>query len=148
MTEIRFYHLQRQRLEEVLPSLLEKARARGHTIVVRAGSDERVTALDGLLWTWRPDSFLAHGGPATGMAEDQPIWLTIHDERPNNADMLVLVDGAAADVTPYALTCELFDGMDDAAVAESRRRWTAYKAAGHALTYWQQGDKGWEKRAG
>ncbi len=149
MTEIRFYHLQRQRLEEVLPSLLEKASARGHRIVVQAGSDERVSALDALLWTYRPESFLAHGCMATGMAEEQPIWLTRHDERPNGADMLVLVDGAVADIAPYAMVCELFDGLDDEAVAESRRRWTAHKAAGHVITYWQQGERGgWEKRAG
>ena len=147
MTEIRFYHLQRQRLEDVLPALLDKARERGHRVVVQAGSADRVAALDALLWTWRPDNFLAHGSAAIGMAEEQPIWLTEHEECPNGADMLVLVDGAAADIARYALACELFDGLDEEAVAEARRRWTAYKAAGHAMTYWQQGDRGWEKRA-
>jgi DNA polymerase-3 subunit chi len=147
VTEVRFYHLQRQRLEDVLPALLEKARERGHRIVVQAGSDERVKALDALLWTWRPESFLPHGSAAIGMAEEQPIWLTMREERPNGADLLILVDGAAADVSPYALCCELFDGADDGAVAEARRRWTAYKAAGHGITYWQRGDRGWEKRA-
>jgi DNA polymerase-3 subunit chi len=148
VTEVRFYHLQRQRLEEVLPALLEKARERGHRIVVQAGSPERVKALDSLLWTWRPESFLPHGSLATGMAEDQPIWLTAVEECPNAADLLILVDGAAADIAPYTLCCELFDGLDDEAVAAARQRWTAYKSAGHALTYWQQSDRGgWEKRA-
>ena len=73
MTEIRFYHLQKQRLEDALPALLEKARERGHRIVVQAGSPERVKALDSLLWTYRPESFLPHGsGPAVN-APDQPI---------------------------------------------------------------------------
>jgi len=148
VTEIRFYHLQRQRLEEVLPALLEKARERGHRIVVLAGSAERVRALDALLWTYRPETFLAHGSQATGMAEDQPIWLTAVEECPNDGDLLVLVDGAEAEVSRYALCCELFDGLDDEAVAAARQRWTRYKAAGHAITYWQQGDRGgWEKRA-
>lgn len=147
MGEVRFYHLQRQRLEEVLPSLLEKARERGFHIVVQAGSPDRVAAINSLLWTYRPDSFLPHGSAATGMAEEQPIWLTPHDECPNGANMLVLVDGASADISRYEMVCEIFDGLDEAAVAEARRRWTGYKAAGHALTYWQQGDRGWEKRA-
>ncbi len=148
MTEIRFYHLQRQRLEEVLPSLLEKARERGHRIVVQAGSPERVKALDNLLWTFRPESFLAHGSLSTGMPEEQPIWLTAMEECPNGADLLILVDGATADVTRYVLCCELFDGLDDEAVAAARRRWTDYKSAGHTITYWQQADRGgWEKRA-
>ncbi len=49
MTEIRFYHLQKQRLEDALPGLLEKARERGHRIVVQAGSAERVKMLGGRL---------------------------------------------------------------------------------------------------
>jgi DNA polymerase-3 subunit chi len=33
-------------------------------------------------------------------------------------------------------------------VYAARDRWKAYKAAGHALTYWQQTDRGgWEKKA-
>ena len=149
MAEVRFYHLQRQRLEEALPALLEKARERGFRIVVQAGSPERVKALDALLWTYRPESFLAHasGMVALPTAKDQPIWLTADKENPNEADMLMLVDGAAADVAPYRLACEMFDGNDEAAVATARQRWTAYKAAGHAMTYWQQGERGWEKRA-
>jgi DNA polymerase-3 subunit chi len=146
MTEVRFYHLQRQRLDDVLPGLLEKARERGHRAVVQAGSVERVKALDTLLWTYRPESFLAHG--AAGAAEDQPIWLTAKEECPNGADLLILVDGAEADIAPYALCCEVFDGLDDEAVAAARRRWAVYKDAGHVLTYWQQGERGgWEKRA-
>ncbi len=148
MTEIRFYHLQRQRLEEALPALLEKARERGHRIVVQAGSAERIKSLDAVLWTYRPESFLAHGSAASGMAEDQPIWLTATEECPNDADLLILVDGAEAAVDRYALCCEMFDGMDEAAVAAARLRWTRHKAAGRTLTYWQQGERGgWEKRA-
>jgi len=147
LTEIRFYHLLRQPLDEALPALLEKARERGHRIVVQAGSEERVKALDGLLWTYKPETFLAHGSARSGAAEDQPIWLTCMEERPNSADVLILIDGAGADPTPYALCCELFDGSDDEAVAGARQRWTEYKAAGHAITYWQQGERGWEKRA-
>ena len=42
---------------------------------------------------------------------------------------------------------DLFDGADEAAVAAARRRWATAKAAGHALSYWQQGQRGWEKKA-
>jgi DNA polymerase III subunit chi len=149
LAEVRFYHLLRQRLEEALPSLLEKARERGFRIVVQAGSPERVKALEALLWTYRPETFLAHGSGMASLptAPDQPIWLTADEENPNTADMLMLVDGAIADVAPYTLACEMFDGNDEAAVAAARQRWVEYKAAGHAITYWQQGERGWEKRA-
>jgi DNA polymerase-3 subunit chi len=149
MTDIRFYHLQRQRLEDALPALLEKARERGHRIVVQAGSAERVKMLDALLWTYRPETFLAHAAGPASSAPEQPIWLTAEEECPNGADVLILVDGAAADPARYTLCCEMFDGLDEAAVGAARSRWAAYKAAGHTLTYWQQTDRGgWEKRAG
>ena len=48
----------------------------------------------------------------------------------------------------YKRCFELFDGRDDAAVADARERWKTYKAAGHAMAYWQQTDSGgWEKKA-
>ena len=52
MTEILFYHLQRQPLERVLPALLEKSLERGWRVVVQAASEERIEALDAHLWTY------------------------------------------------------------------------------------------------
>ena len=94
MTEINFYHLTRSSLEQALPELLDKTLARGWRAVVMAGSQERVEALTQHLWTYRADSFLPHGSKKDGRAEDQPIWLTTDDERPNKADVLFLTDGA------------------------------------------------------
>jgi len=41
----------------------------------------------------------------------------------------------------------LFDGRDEDAVTSARARWKALKDEGHDLTYWQQGERGWEKKA-
>ena len=76
MTEILFYHLQRQPIERVLPQLLEKSLERGWRVVVQAASDERIDALDAHLWTWRDDSFLAHGTDREAEAALQPVLLT------------------------------------------------------------------------
>ena len=40
--EALFYHLERQPLERVLPTLLERTLARGWTAVVQSGSEERL----------------------------------------------------------------------------------------------------------
>jgi DNA polymerase-3 subunit chi len=79
----------------------------------------------------------------------QPIWLTTEDvPAVNGARFLVLVDGAdSSHLAEYDRVLDLFDGQDPEAVAAARRRWSAAKAAGHALSYWQQGDRGWEKKA-
>ena len=41
----------------------------------------------------------------------------------------------------------MFDGRDDAAVQAARQRWSDYKANGFTVTYWQQAERGWEKKA-
>lgn len=147
MTEIRFYHLSRKTLEQALPELLEKVLERGLRAVVMAGSAERVEALTQHLWTYREGGFLPHGNARDGHAARQPIWLTEKDENPNNATVLMLVDGAASgNLAGFDLVCELFDEAQDGAVEAARARWQAYKNAGHTLTYWQQGERGWEKK--
>ena len=148
MAEIGFYHLRTTALERALPSILERALAAGHRIVVMAGSPERVDHLNDLLWTFNDASFLPHGSARDGFAKRQPIWLTAADENPNRASMLVLVDGASsARLGEYARCCDIFDGNDAAALAAARRRWAEAKSAGHQLVYWEQIEGKWEKRA-
>lgn len=148
MTDVNFYHLQRSTLESALPKLLEKILQAGKRAVVMARSEERVTALNALLWTYDPNAFLPHGSKADGHAPEQPVWLTAEDENPNAATVLVLTDGAAtAHLRDYERCLELFDGNDPDRVAEARQRWAGYRQEGHAVTYWQQGERGWEKKA-
>ena len=149
MTEIGFYHLTRLSLEQALPRLLERAMSVGHRAVVLAGSDERAEALNALLWTFAERSWLPHGGAREGFAEDQPIWLSAREENPNGADLLFMLDAVEPDfVGGFARAFDLFDGADEEAVAAARRRWAAWKAGGHALTYWRQNEAGgWEKQA-
>ncbi|GGG21719.1 DNA polymerase III subunit chi [Caldovatus sediminis] len=149
MTEIGFYHLTRTTLEQALPRLLGRVLAAGGRAVVLCGEEERLRALDAALWLSADPDWLPHGTRATGHAELQPIWLTTEDEpAPNGARFLFLVDGAeSARLGEYDRVLDLFDGTDGAAVAAARRRWAAAKAAGHALTYWQQGPGGWTKKA-
>ena len=148
MSEIGFYHLRTMPLERALPRLLERALAEGHRILVVAGSDERVRDLDALLWTYSDASFLPHGTARDGHAARQPVFLAAADESPNDATMLVLVDGVASRrLGAFKRVCDLFDGNDPASVEAARQRWRAAQADGHELTYWQQTDAGWEKRA-
>ena len=149
MTEVSFYHLLHTPLERALPKLIEKVLESGARAVIRTGSAERAEALNSVLWTYDQDSFVPHGTARDGNAEEQPVWITPEDENPNGADILVLTDGAvAADISGYRRCLEMFDGRDETAVTDARRRWTDYKAADHALTYWQQTERGgWEKTA-
>ncbi len=148
MTEIRFYHLSAKRLDQALPEIVSKAVERQFRVVVKAGSRERVEALDSALWTFDPGSFLPHGYVKDGTEKDQPVWLTENDENPNGATVLVLADGAVSDgIGAYKLCCEIFDGNDDQAVATARTRWKQYKDQGHTTVYYQQDDGGkWQQK--
>lgn len=148
MTEVSFYHLLHTPLDRALPKLIQKVLESGARAVIRTGSAERAEALSSVLWTFDQNSFLPHGTARDGNADRQPVWVTPDDENPNGADILVLTDGATAgEITAWRRCLEMFDGRDDAAVAEARRRWSDYKAADHVLTYWQQTERGgWEKQ--
>jgi len=151
MTDVLFYHLDRQPLDRVLPKLLQLTLERGWRAVVQAGSAERVEALDTLLWTFEDESFLPHGTAADGNEAEQPVFLAADDANPNRANVRFLVDraGPPTDAAAYERLVLLFDGNDPDALADARQHWKALKAAGHAVTYWQQNEQGrWVKKAG
>ena len=150
MAEVLFYHLQRQPLEAVLPTLLEKSLERGWRAAVQVVSDERLTALDDHLWTFTEESFLPHGTDREPHAADQPVALTAGTGNPNGASIRFLVEGAEipADAASYQRLVILFDGTDPHALALARDQWRAVKDAGHQATYWQQDVGGrWERKA-
>ena len=148
MSEIGFYHLTRTSADKALPQLLGRTLKGGHRAVVICGSPERVEALDSALWLENEPDWLPHGTAAMGEADLQPIWLTVLDEAPNGAKYLFLIDGAnSARLEAFERVFDLFEGNDELAVQDARARWKAAKAAGHTLAYWQQGARGWEKKA-
>jgi len=150
MTEILFYHLQGQRPENVLPTLLEKSLQRGWRVVVQGSSEERIEALDAHLWTYRDDGFLPHGTWREPEAAQQPVLLTLTESNPNAANVRFLIDGAPmpADPESYARIVLLFDGDDEEAVAAARGHWSDAKAKGFEATYWQPDAQGrWVKKA-
>ena len=147
MAEVGFYHLTRMSVAEALPPLLGRTLAAGQRAVVR-GEAARIAALDASLWLSVSPDWLPHGTASVGFGADQPIWLTSGDDVPNGARYLFVVDGVGAEFSAFERVFYVFDGNDEAAVAAARERWRVAKAEGHALTYWQQGERGWVKAAG
>ncbi len=148
MTEVGFYHLTSTELPRALAQLLGRILDSGARAVVLCGSEERVTALDTALWTMDRPDWLPHGAPHSGHADLQPVWLTTVDENPNGATFLVLLDGCvSAHMGAFTRVLDIFDGNDEPAVEAARQRWKDAKAAGYALAYWRQSDRGWEKAA-
>ncbi|MCF3641494.1 DNA polymerase III subunit chi [Rhizobium sp. TRM95111] len=149
MSEVLFYHLTESRLEDALPSLVDKSLERGWRVAVQTGTPERRDALDAHLWTFRDDSFLPHGTDEQAFAADQPVLLTASPGNPNGATIRFLVDGAEPpSLDGYERVIFLFDGHDQPELDAARAHWKRLKGEGHQLTYWQQTNEGrWVKKA-
>lgn len=148
MAELWFYHLERTDLERALPPLLEKCLQRGWRALVRGGSEDRLDAIDAVLWTYKDESFLPHAREGAN-AERQPVLLTTSGGNPNGAQALFLIDGAEpGDLSGFERVCLMFDGRDEAALVSARSRWKQAKEAGLTASYWRESAAGkWEKQA-
>ena len=148
MAEIGFYHLTRTALAEALARLLGRTLDAGQRALVLCPDAASLKALDAALWACPEPAWLPHGTPADGDADLQPVWLSTDPEPANGARFLFLVDGADTERRgEFERVFDLFDGNDDGRVTAARGRWRTAKDAGHALTYWKQGSRGWEKGA-
>jgi DNA polymerase-3 subunit chi len=153
LSEALFYHLERRRLDDVLPGLVERSLERGWRARVRAESAERAAALDALLWTYSEESFLPHAVAGEGISMQQPVLISVEDGNENSANVLFLVGGATVnDWSQSAATFErivlLFDGRDPQALSAAREAWKSAKAASLDVTYWKENSAGkWEKQA-
>ena len=149
MSEIRFYHLERQTVGEALPGLLEKALTKHPRILVQAGDKSALKPLSDRLWSYKQSAFLPHGLAQAEFEDEQPVLLTAkNDNNPNNATMCVILgESARDDMDAFDLTCIIFDGHDADELSHARGLWKSLKDGDHDMTYWQQGDRGWEKKA-
>ena len=144
MSEIGFYHLTRTGALEALPKLLGRTLSAGHRALVRCAD---VAAVDEALWASTDPAWLPHGTDGDPHPAWQPVFVSaIADAAPNGASYLFLLDGALP-LPGFDRIFDLFDGQNETAVQAARGRWSSAKAAGHALTYWQQAERGWVKKA-
>ena len=145
MTRVDFYHLQKSTLDQVLPKLCEKAYLAQNRIKIMLSTEERVEFINSLLWTYNEESFLPHGSKKDGFVKDQPIFISADNENENQADLLILADGATLevqDLSLYQRVLNIFDGNDAAALSKAREYWKDIKETGAELHYWQQNDQG------
>ncbi len=150
MTEIGFYHLTRTGCDQALPQLLARSRWRPDNAPwCCAAIQTGLRRWTKTLWQCDSPDWLPHGTATDGDPHLQPVWLTVDDTAPNGARFLFLINGArSARLGEFSRVFDLFDGNDETAVCVARDRWMEFKAAGHTLTYWQQGARGWERRKG
>lgn len=146
MAEIGFYHLTRSTLEQALPRLLARTLAAGQRALVLTPTEAERDALNDALW--QQPEWLPHGTSADGDADLQPIWLSTEPEALNGARFLFLTHDAATErLSEFDRVFDLFDGNSESSLHAARQRWKAAKDGGHAVTYWQQTERGWQQKA-
>ena len=148
MAEVRFYALQRRRLEAALAELVQEGFAAGLRVAVQAGDAELVASLDDRLWTFDDQSFLPHGLANTADSARQPLTLGEGGDNPNGAQWRIFVGGAdpapflAMESPGYERLMCLFDNTSNEAKAAARKAWTAAKALGVEVGFWREGEEG------
>ncbi len=147
--QVDFYHLTSP-LDRVLPRIAERVVQTGGRLLIVAEPEAQRVALDRLLWSYSPESFLPHaqaGGPEDAT---QPILIApeiTETEAPNAARNVAVVDGRWRDgILTFDRGFHLFD---DDAIQEARLAWKALADRdGVERRYWKQNDSGrWEQAA-
>ena len=147
--QVDFYHLTSP-LDRVLPRIAERVVATGGRLLIVAEPEEQRVALDRLLWSYTPESFLPHAQAGSNDDAAQPILIAddIPETAPANAARNVaIVDGRWRDLT---LSFDrAFHIFDDEAIREARLAWKALADRdGVERRYWKQNESGrWEQAA-
>ena len=149
MPEVRFYHLQRQSLEEALPKLVDKVHGAGLRAVIKTPNSEIMAQLDAALWSFSADSFIPHSSEGNAHEDMQPIFLTLGDTNPADATIQILVNAVSSEhMASFDRCLYMFDGRDETIVAAARTAWKEIKKLGWEMSYWQQRETGgWEQKA-
>lgn len=144
--KISFYELTATPLEKVLPRFLEKLYAQHLPAVIRASTEERVEMLSHLLWTYKPGSFLPHGTDVDGAREEQFFWLTTGVDKPQKAQILILIDGSQeSHFDPYTRSFYFFDGHIEKEKVHAHTYWRMLQGHSLSLNFWKQTSNGqWE----
>ena len=144
--QVDFYHLTSP-LDRVLPRIAERVVETGGRLLVVAEPEAQRIALDRLLWSYAPESFLPHAQAGGETDADQPILIAPAITPANAARNVAIVDGRWRD---DALTFDrAFHFFDDEAIREARLAWKALAERDDVeRRYWKQTESGrWEKAA-
>ena len=144
LLQIDFYHLRDADLATPLAMLAHKTVTSGHKLLILAQKDCHA-AISESLWSFRPDSFLAHAADKDQGHEHAQIWLT-SDVAANQIDarFLALTAGLEPpEVQKFDRVFNLFDGTSETTVSAARDSWKRWSGADDiTCRYFAQDDKG------
>ena len=147
--QIDFYQLRNADVETPLALLAHKIVATGQKLLVFAQKDSH-KAISERLWSFRPESFLAHAADEDAGQEHAQIWLT-SDVAVNqiSARFLALTAGLEPpEIQKFDRVFNLFEGTSETAISVARdswRRWSGIEDV--TCRYFAQDDWGrWSQK--
>lgn len=142
--DVSFYQLLKTPLEKALPRLVDKIYQSGYRVLIVCENQERVAALNTVLWTFFPGAFIPHGYEGDPM--QQPVWLTTELKNENNANLVIITNGIYVDAAHFEKCLDIFDGNDEISLTKARSRYASYKEENFKMAFWRQNEAGsWEK---
>ena len=138
--EVAFYHLLTMPVEKALPKLVEKIYSSGLRALIVCDNQERMVSLNSVLWTFSQSAFIPHN--FEGDPKRHAVWLSLASENVNQADVVVILNGAMIPEGRFSRVMDMFDGNDEISVAKARERYKSYREGGYKLAYWKQNEKG------
>ncbi len=149
VSEVYFYHLTRQRVDQALRPLLSKCLANGWRVVIRGREAAEMQQLDDALWQGPAEEFLPHGLAGAAQEADQPVLLALEGhEAPH--DCLICIGGSAVTADEVLFSkrvCILFPEDNGQHMQNARAQWKSLTEAGIAAKYWSQAQGNWALQA-
>ncbi len=139
--QVDFYHLTATPLERALPGIAQRVLTSGERLLIVSDDEAQRGAIDRLLWTFSPDSFLPHGQVGEGDEAAQPVLIAKEPDPANAARHIALIDGRWRD---EALTFDrAFHFFDGETVVAAREAWKGLTDQnGIERRYWKQDENG------
>ena len=149
LLRIDFYHLRDADFATPLAMLAHKTVTSGQKLLILAQKDSHA-AISERLWSFRPDSFLAHAADENKGHEYARIWLT-SNVAVNRIDarFLALTAGLEPpEIQKFDRVFNLFDGTSDVAVSAARDSWKRWsRTEDVTCRYFAQDDQGrWSQK--
>jgi DNA polymerase-3 subunit chi len=134
VTRVGFYVVQAaaagQRLE-VAARLADKAYAQGHNIYINATDKPQAQALNELLWSFRPASFMPHA--LAGEEQSEQIAIGWGQDPGKHSDLLINLQlEIPSFFSRFARVAEVVT-QDEDSLAALRKSWLFYKERGYHL---------------
>ena len=149
LSQIDFFHLRDADLATPLAMLAHKTVASGHKLLIIAQKDSHA-AISERLWSFKPDSFLAHAADENNGHDYAQIWLT-SDVAANQigASFVALTAGLEPpEIQKFDRVFNLFDGTSETTVSAARDSWKRWSRTVNVICrYFAQDELGrWSQK--